>query len=290
MGCTGYNCCGTWIWAGSFNYIVYTTNLTGTANTNWTGYVTGTSNNGTNWVGAALASNGAGTVVKFAGANYNTFGGGVPTTNMAYSTNHGVSWTGVGNGNAPSATVAAGDGLIWVSSLSLFVVIGFQYGTTTARLLTSPDGITWTSRTLPTQLSGNKLCYITNNFGTGGGLIVVDTAGNIATSTNATTWTYAGTNTAVGNIIYLSSTGLYYGSGTYSTDLVNWNTLPRKSGYGGYTGFLQVSDGTRIYNATSNSVYNPLPYNTSTQFIVPDFGQNALGSSPAYGAYYYIKT
>ena len=275
----GNDCCGTYRY-NIIGGICYTTNLTQT--TGWTGVYAGN-----NFYGAALASNGAGTVVLWAGSASPIVHGAGYLTYFSYSTNHGVSWTGSGFNLAPSSVVAASHGCIWVPSLSLFVVVGYQASTTTARLLTSPNGITWTSQTLPAQLSGNKLTTITNNIPGGGNLIITDTAGNIATSTNATTWTYAGTKFS-SPVIYLSSTGLYYQGGVFSADLVNWNVLPVRSGFGAYTSAAHCSDGTRIY--TTGSSYNPLPYTTSTQFIVPNFGQNGLGSAPAYGAYHYIKT
>ena len=45
-----------------------------------------------------------------------------------------------------------------------------------------------------------------------------------------------------------------------------------------------VSDGTRLYNA-SGTIYNPIPYTTSTQFLVPNLTTNVSA-----GVFYHIKT
>jgi hypothetical protein len=95
---------------------------------------------------------------------------------------------------------------------------------------------------------------------------------------------------SVGNIVYLASTGLYYGAGYYSPDLINWYVLPLAPGQTQFTNTRQVTDGTRIFTYTGIT-YNPFyTYNTSTQFIVPNYGGNALGPSPVLGGYYNIKT
>jgi hypothetical protein len=45
-----------------------------------------------------------------------------------------------------------------------------------------------------------------------------------------------------------------------------------------------ASDGTRVYNG-SGTIYNPIPYTTSTQFLVPNLTTNVSA-----GVFYHIKT
>lgn len=270
-------CCGPYYW-GPIQGVCYTTNyVSGT----WSLALSGTVNvSGNAFFAQSLASNGAGTVVMFAGPNHSSFGYPTATNNMAYSTNHGVAWTGVGNGNVVGATQVANNGCIWVPSLSMFIAVGFQSGTTNARIITSPNGITWTQRTVPTQLASNVLTYISHSGS--GAVVVVDTIGNIASSTDGINWTYKSTNLSVQRAVYLSSVGLYYGSGVQSTDLISWYACPTKAGYASYTSSANVSDGTRIYQAGVS--YNPTTYTVGTQFIVPEYGQNTSG------VYFNIKT
>ncbi len=270
-------CCGTYYW-GNIQGVCYTTNyVSGT----WSLALSGTANvSGNAFFAQSLASNGAGTVVMFAGPNHSSFGYPTATNNMAYSTNHGVAWTGVGNGNVVGATQVANNGCIWVPSLSMFIAVGFQSGTTNARIITSPNGITWTQRTVPTQLASNVLTYISHSGS--GAVVVVDSIGNIASSTDGINWTYKSTNLSVQRVVYISTVGLYYGTGVQSTDLISWFSCPSKAGYAAYTGVGNFSDGTRIYQAGVS--YNPTPYTVGTQFIVPEYGQNTSG------VYFNIKT
>jgi hypothetical protein len=247
----------------------------------WTAVKTGTYGNGINWVTGPIATNGSGTVVAWASFNQSVYGGG---SNFAYSTNHGVTWTGVGLGNAPQNMVAAE--CVWASNLSLFVATGWVNATNNARIVTSPDGITWTSRTVPTQLATNRLYYLSYSNNT---LVVQDANGNLASSTDAVNWTFKTTQTTANQVAYLASTGYWYGNGVFSPDLVNWALLPKRSGYSDYTSIFNISDGTRLYS-NAGAAYLPQPYTTSTQFIVPDYGSLGLGSAPVFGSTYYIKT
>jgi hypothetical protein len=194
-----------------------------------------------------------------------------------YSTTNGASWvlgTAV-NAYAPFAG-AFGAGII--------VSVG-QYNGGINAIYTSTDGATYTSRTVPTGMNGIYLasCSFANNL-----FVVVDNNNNVCSSPDGITWTYKGNAGVYGDVVYLSSTSLYYMNGRYSSDLITWNVLPLTPGAYAYTLIQQVTDGTRIITLGGSS-WNPFPYTTGTQFIVPNFGANALGSG-TWGAYNYIKT
>jgi hypothetical protein len=146
--------------------------------------------------------------------------------------------------------------------------------------------VTWTSRTVPAQITSSfAYASFTNNT-----FIGIDYSANLASSTDGITWTYRSSvaGAKAYQIAYLASTGFYYGNGYVSTDLITWVLAPVKAGSTVYVNGYNVSDGTRVVNETAS--YNPTPYTTATQFIVPDYGGIALGPSPVYGGYYNIKT
>jgi hypothetical protein len=200
-----------------------------------------------------------------------------------YSTNSGVSWasgTTVSNFNSYSAAYGA----------SIIVAVGYDYyNGNPPKIYTSPDGGTWTSRTVPSGMIG-RLNYVafTNSL-----FIAADLYGNVCSSADGITWTYKGNAGVSGEAVYLAATSTYYMNGRYSSDLITWSNLPIASNVGPYVSTFTASDGTRVYGINSNVLvgtsWNPFPYTTGTQFIVPNFGSNGLGNNP-FGAYNYIKT
>jgi hypothetical protein len=199
-------------------------------------------------------------------------------TSSLYSTNNGVSWVAGGNIGFFAQTGAFG--------ASIIVAAGGSTASTPVPVIsTSPDGGTWTSRTVPAGMNGSYILYVsfTNSL-----FVAVDDRGNVCSSPDGITWTYKGNAGVYGNVSYLAATSTYYMSGRYSSDLINWFILPVSNGYGAFTTARMVTDNTRIYGL-SGTAWNPLPYTTGTQFTVPDFGGNALGLG-TWGAYNYIKT
>ena len=65
---------------------------------------------------------------------------------VARSTDNGHSWTGTAVPNPGTWTM---NGICWAGTLGLFVIVTSAGPTTSARVLTSPDGINWTARSLP---------------------------------------------------------------------------------------------------------------------------------------------
>jgi hypothetical protein len=222
-------------------------------------------------------------------------------TASAYSTD-GVTWSAGG-------TVTGNNGVDLSYGNGVVVSVGNTSGVNTAGKISSSSdgGSTWTARTLPSGFATAKsivsVNYINNLF------VAVDVTGNIATSSDGATWsltyTYnANTSplgiwyslTAPNRVAYNATDSHYYYGGCYSSDLVNWYAVPYSSVYGAYaypTGqgtyylgkmYSCASDGTRVYNFLG-AVYNPYPYTTSTQFIVPNLSSQTSG-----GTYYYIKT
>lgn len=159
---------------------------------------------------------------------YVAFGGGryvavaQSTVSSAYSTD-GVSWTLGGNTSYNSRFIAYGDGK--------FVVVPSIGGASTVD--TSPDGVTWTQRTLPSSANWSKVAY-------GNGIWVAITAdmSAMATSPDGITWTArtppgSGTNPDIafggsGNafvITYGTSTGTAW----RSTDGITWTSVTMPS-------------------------------------------------------------
>lgn len=113
----------------------------------------------------------------------------------------------------------------WIASLSLWVAVGIAGAASTASIMTSPTGVTWTQR----QTSANAVGF--NSFDIGAGtLVAVGTSGGIQSSTNATSWTARASN-VTGNLLDVVWSGIVWvaagaaaGSknGSTSTDGSTW--------------------------------------------------------------------
>jgi len=221
---------------------------------------------------------------------------GYAASSSAYSTTNGTTWAAGGATGHLSRSATYGAGLI--------VSVGTTTALTTPYIATSTDGGTWTSRTVPAGTLGTDFYFV--NF-QNSLFIATSSNGTIVSSPDGITWTLKGQlpKTISGQVLYLSATGIYYVNGYGSTDLINWFVLPNTI-QAPYALQYQATDGTRLFS--NSSTYNPFPYTTGTQFIVPNFGPNGFGGSIAfvagsanpnvplistgssYGAYYYIKT
>jgi hypothetical protein len=212
-------------------------------------------------------------------------------------TTDGVTWSNGGtlpnsgyiSYSLPSKSAAYG--------ASLFVMGGYASATANPGIYTSPDGLTWTRRTWAGNTSTGSISYVdyvNSQF------IAVDSTGNLCTSPDGTTWTFKSLiPTSSGTwqyVVYLASTGLYYYSNglanaSYvSIDLVNWVLVPIAAGSINYVSPYMVTDGTSIVSGGGGTTWKPFPYNTSTQFIVPNAGVLLQGQAPIAGVQYYIKT
>lgn len=244
--------------------VVYASSLTATS---WTNYSTG-------MTGGALGP------IAFTGSRLvATYSADNPGQNGSfYSTTNGTSWVAGGSPGVASTGTYFAAGLV--------VAVGMNSTGTTAVIATTPDGTTWTARTVPTGVTGT-FAYLTYQNGL---FIAVTTNSHVCSSSDGITWTLKSrlSNGQPGQIIYLASTGLYYAYNVCSPDLINWSTLPVAPGYFAYTSIYQATDGTRII--TGSTSYNPFPYTTATQFVVPNFGTNAVGTQGTWGAYNHIKT
>lgn len=278
--------------------------------------------NGTRYVASGMYYNGC---LWAAGVYYSTNSTTwtIATTNVNYAAVGSV-WTGsrfVVAQFAGTATSYSTDGVTWTAGGTTTSVnpIDLAYGnsiivcigTSTNKIATSTDGSTWTNRTAPAGLQTPRgISYVNNQF------VIVDSSGNLATSTDGITWTLTYTQSSTsalapyflnypnqsGTIVpqrvaYNTADSRYYYGSCYSTNLTSWSVVPYSSAYGSYypSGgypdasyvgrmYNAVSDGTRLYNPYG-AVYNPYPYTTATQFIVPNLSSQTSG-----GTYYYIKT
>jgi hypothetical protein len=262
----------------SLGGIVYQSTLSGSS---WTAVTTGV-----NIRVAAMVYTGSRVVVMGQNVSY-------------YSTNSGVSWTAGGAQTAYAPQQA-------VYAASIIVSVGRTTGYVLA-IRTSPDGGTWTTQTVPTGTLGDTFYYLTYQNSL---FIAVTNSGSICSSSDGVTWTLkTAISPVAGQVIYNSSIGAYVAYGKadiyystlswYSTDLITWYQFPsNNSGFSLFTNLL-ATDGTKIWTttygvATSAQTYVPFNYTTGTQFVVPNFGGNALAGARYYagqwGAYWYIKT
>jgi hypothetical protein len=222
----------------------------------WDGATTAmnaTSTDGVTWTNRA-ASNFFTDVTFGAGRFFATVSA---TVNGHYSTD-GFTWTATTVGGTVNQVkhngLAAGSG-------SLFVAVG------SGGIFSSPDGITWTSRTNPSGQQINSVAY-------GGGVWVgVGQLSTIISSTNGTTWTNRANNTmtASQNITFqhvdygsgrfvangdLMSSGASYGGGYASTDGITWRPVGGVSNNGipsEAMGAYKYGGGT--FFATAGSTY-----------------------------------
>jgi hypothetical protein len=171
----------------------------------------------------------------------------------------------------------------------LFVAVA-QTGTGN-RVMTSPDGITWTSRTTPMNADFTSVAYGNGVFvavSTGGAGV---TGGNVMTSTDGITWTQR-------NLAWTAET-VFFGNGKfttgyrYSSDGITWteanlnfNAVGITYGNGYFVGLVD-SGANRIYYSTdaitwtataspSLNTYRDITFGENTFVGVADTGANAI--------------
>lgn len=161
-----------------------------------------TSSNGTSWTGVSADATAWYDIVY--GNNLFVAVGGPNATSIMYSSD-GSSWT-TASSTISSATWMS---VTWSQSASLFVATGTSSGA--GKLITSPDGATWTERTLPgstTAMGG--VCAGTNVILAFGADSAVPM---LFGSTNGTTWnryvTSSFTPTTTSQVIYLADSDVF---------------------------------------------------------------------------------
>ena len=104
---------------------------------------------------------------------------------VARSIDNGHSWTGTAVPNTNSWTM---NGICWAGTLGLFVIVTSAGPTASARVLTSPDGINWTARSLAvTGVALNSVCWSSDL----GLLVAVGDNNAVYTSPDGINWSQA---------------------------------------------------------------------------------------------------
>jgi hypothetical protein len=112
-------------------------------------------------------------------------GGDNNNNNVSRSTDAGHSWTSTTVPNTNSWTM---NGICWAGVLGLFVIVTSAGPTTSTRVLTSPDGINWTARSLPTTgVALNSVCWSSDL----GLLVAVGDNNAVFTSPDGINWSQA---------------------------------------------------------------------------------------------------
>jgi hypothetical protein len=154
---------------------------------------------------------------------------GTQTTKAAYSTNAGTSWTA-----STLPTTATWYSVNWVGGN----YVAFNSGSTV--YATSPDGITWTSRTNPfgVGLTTARIWTGTNGLGTGLFLATSTLAAPVYFTTDGITWTTASANknaifdggnlndVVYGNNIHLSVSTYTSAANTTTTPVLSTANAP----------------------------------------------------------------
>lgn len=155
-------CAGEWFLMNSTSSTAWY--RSGDNGTTWFAY-SPNSGAATGWT--ARATNGIGTTI---------FGGHITSTSaISSSINAGASWIAQTTPNGTFGALAYGNGM--------FVALDTP-GTASTVAASSPDGVTWTARTLPTSSIWRSVTY-----GNGIFLALSNTGTNAATSTDGMTWT-----------------------------------------------------------------------------------------------------
>lgn len=123
---------------------------------------------------------------------------------------------------------------VWASTLGLFVISGQLIDTVSGGVWTSPDGITWTERTIPNNLVNKFLFVISWSEELGVLAIPVYNTSVVLTSTDGINWverTVTGSELILGtfNLTWSKARGTFLGVTAYdsiltSTDGINWVT------------------------------------------------------------------
>lgn len=227
------------------------------------------SSDGITWTSRTLVTSGSGGTST--PTNSVAYGAGVYV--IAYATSNSLYYSSnLQSFTATTSAVSSCNKVIFANSQ--FVAVGNNV------LYTSPDGITWTSRTSPTNInyqdviyanslyvafgttvagnlatSSDGITWTSRSVGSGnitqviyaGGLFVAATTGGVYTSSDGLTWTLRTTGLIAANVVSVGYIGTTYYAGTTangyyatSTDGVTW-TLKRDASGGGFYSFFNVN-------------------------------------------------
>lgn len=183
--------------------------------------------NTSNWRGPLL--------VNGSNASPNVAGGttAVPVTANVSAQDIYVIGNSFGWQNEAAASATSWSSVVWSPELGLFCAVSLAAGT--SNIMTSPDGVTWTTRTGPTLQPYQSVCWSSYL----GLFCAVPSAGGattIATSPDGITWTgqtNPGTTLAWTRVVWADSLKLFVAvsatsstSGVmHSSDGVNWTQL-----------------------------------------------------------------
>ena len=203
------------------------------------------SGDGTNWATESTGTIDFLATVAWNGSTYAALG-----TSRGFTSSDGVTW-------APVTVSGLFEELVWASGLNLFVVVD-----TNGRIMTSPDGMSWTER-----LDLDQFFSLSTVFWDGSQLIAGGEIGEIATSNDAITWVTRASAMDFERVRW-DGTNLYAVGGpsklATSPDGISWSF--HRTGYSG--DFMRdiANSGTRIlaaaqtyYMSTTPGLESPWP-------------------------------
>lgn len=203
------------------------------------------STDGTNWTTESTGTANFLATVSWNGSTYVALG-----TSGSFTSSDGVTW-------APVTVSGLFEDVVWASGLNLFVVVDAN-----GRILTSPDGMSWTE-----SLDLNQFFSLDTIFWDGTQLIVGGDIGEIATSTDAISWVTRASAIDFERVRW-DGTRLYAVGGpsklATSPDGINWSF--HRTGYSG--DFMRdiANSGSRIlaaaqtyYMSTTLALDSPWP-------------------------------
>lgn len=130
------------------------------------------------------------------GASVFVIAAGTGTTAHWFSSPDAKTWT------ARSGTLVANPvGIIWVQSLGLFIGLFGVVGGVASGVETSPDGVTWTNRTVPVA-TGSGVTSGGQNVAFGTGIIVAaQGSSQVMSSPDGINWTVRGATQMAGQVV-----------------------------------------------------------------------------------------
>lgn len=196
------------------------------------------STDGTNWTTETTGTADFLATVAWSGNTYVALG-----ISTGFTSSDGMTW-------APVPVTGLFEEVVWASGLNLFVVVDSN-----GRIMTSPDGISWTER-----LDFNQLFSLDTVFWNGSQLIAGGDIGEIVTSTDAITWETRASAIDFERVRW-DGTSLYAVGGpsklATSPDGVNWSF--HRTGYSGDYMRDIARSGTRVLAGAQSYYMSTMP-------------------------------